>query len=68
MKVAATETFCQRVVAAASVRPDKVAMTVIEADGQETVTFGSMLAQLRSIAYRLTQAGIRFGDRVARIG
>ena len=68
MKVAATETFCQRVVAAASIRPDKVAMTVIEADGQETVTFGSMLAQLRSIAYRLTQAGIGFGDRVALIG
>jgi long-chain acyl-CoA synthetase len=68
MKVAATETFCQRVVASASIRPDKVAMTVIEADGQETVTFGSMLAQIRSIAYRLTQSGIAFGDRVALIG
>jgi long-chain acyl-CoA synthetase len=62
------ETFCQRVVAAASIRPDKVAMTVIEADGQETVTFGSMLAQLRSIAYRLAHEGIAFGDRVALIG
>lgn len=68
MKVAATETFCQRVVAAASIRPDKVAMTVIEADGQETVTFGSMLAQIRGLAYRLTQSGIAFGDRVALIG
>ncbi len=65
---ALTETFCQRVVAAASIRPDKVAMTVIEADGQETVTFGSMLAQLRSIAYRIAQEGIAFGDRVALIG
>jgi long-chain acyl-CoA synthetase len=65
---ALTETFCQRVVAAASIRPDKVAMTVIEADGQETVTFGSMLARLRTIAYRLTQEGIAFGDRVALIG
>lgn len=63
-----TESFCQRVVAAASIRPDKVAMTVIEADGQETVSFGSMLAQLRSIAYRLAQEGIAFGDRVALIG
>ena len=62
------ETFCQRVVAAASIRPDKVAMTVSEADGEETVTFGSMLAQLRSIAYRLTKEGIDFGDRVALIG
>ena len=68
MKVAATETFCQRVVAAANIRPDKVAMTVIEAEGQQTVTFGSMLAQIRSVAYRLTQAGIAFGDRVALIG
>jgi len=62
------ESFCQRVVVAASIRPDKVAMTIIEVDGQETVTFGSMLAQLRSIAYRLTQEGIAFGDRVALIG
>jgi long-chain acyl-CoA synthetase len=65
---APTESFCQRVVAAASIRPDKVAMTVIEAESQETVTFGSMLAQLRTIAYRLTQEGIAFGDRVALIG
>ena len=65
---APTETFCQRVVAAASIRPDKVAMTVIEADGQETVTFGSMLSQLRSLAYRIAQEGIAFGDRVALIG
>ena len=63
-----TETFCERVVAAASIRPDKVAMTVIEADGQETVTFGSMLSQLRSLAYRIAQEGIGFGDRVALIG
>ena len=62
------ETFCQRVVAAASIRPDKVAMTLIEAAGQQSVTFGSMLDQLRSIAYRLTQEGIGFGDRVALIG
>jgi len=63
-----SETFCQRVVAAASIRPDKVAMTVIEADSQEAVTFGSMLAQLRSVAYRIAQEGIAFGDRVALIG
>lgn len=62
------DTFCQRVVAAASIRPDQVAMTVIQADGQETVTFGSMLAQLRSVAYRIAQEGIDFGDRVALIG
>ncbi len=62
------ETFCQRVVAAASTRSDKVAMMVIEPKGAETITFGSMLAQIRSIAYRLTQEKIAFGDRVALIG
>jgi len=62
------ETFCQRVVAAASIRPDKVAMMVIEPEGKETITFGSMLAQVRSIAYRLTQEKIAFGDRVALLG
>jgi long-chain acyl-CoA synthetase len=62
------ETFCQRVVKAASVRPDKVAMMLIEPDGKETVTFESMLAQIRSIACRLSQEGIAFGDRVALIG
>jgi long-chain acyl-CoA synthetase len=64
----ATETFCERVVAAASIRPDKIAITLIEPGGEETITFGSMLAQLRSIAFRLVKEGIAFGDRVALIG
>ena len=65
---AKAETFCQRVVDAASIRPDKVAMMVIEPEGKETITFGSMLAQIRSIAYRLSEERIAFGDRVALIG
>ena len=65
---AQTETFCQRLVEAANIRRDKVAMMVIGPDGKETVTFGSMLAQIRSIAYRLIQEKIEFGDRVALIG
>ena len=64
----ANETFCQRVVAAAGIRSDKVAMMVIGPDGTESITFGSMLAQIRSIAYRLSQEKIAFGDRVALIG
>ncbi len=63
-----SETFCQRVVEAASTRPDKIAMTLVEPDGQENITFGAMLGQLRSIAYRLSQEGVAFGDRVALIG
>ena len=62
------QTFCRRVVEAASMRPDSVAMRLIEPKGGETVTFGSMLAQIRSIAYRLAQEQIAFGDRVAIIG
>ena len=62
------ETFCQRVVAAASIRPTKVAMMLIEPDSKQTITFGSMLTQIRSIAYRLSQEKIEFGDRVALIG
>lgn len=62
------QSFCLRVVEAASIRPDKVAMTLIDGRTPETVTFGSMLAQIRSIAYRLTREHIAFGDRVAIIG
>lgn len=60
--------FCQRVVEAASARPDKVAMRLIDGAESGTVTFGSMLAQVRALAYRLAQEQIAFGDRVAIIG
>jgi len=62
------QSFCQRVVEAAGIRPDKVAMMLIDGKEPEKVTFRSMLAQIRSIAYRLTQEQIAFGDRVAIIG
>jgi long-subunit acyl-CoA synthetase (AMP-forming) len=47
---------------------EKVAMVMIEPRGTSTVTFGSMLSQVRSIAYRLEQEQVAFGDRVAIIG
>ena len=62
------ETFCQRVVASAIAHQDRVAMTLIEPQGKETTTFGSMLAQIRSIAYRLSLEGVAFGDRVGLMG
>src|SRR6266498_2076425 len=43
-------------------------MMVLEPEGKATITFGSMLAQVRSVAYRLSQEKIAFGDRVALIG
>lgn len=65
---AQTATFCQHLVATASSRPDKVAMMVIGSEGKENVTFGSMLAQIRNVAYRLIHEKIEFGDRIALIG
>ncbi|HEX6044522.1 MAG TPA: AMP-binding protein [Pyrinomonadaceae bacterium] len=62
------ETFCERLVNTALSCGDRVAMTVIGPGGKETVTFGSMLAQIRSVAYRLIGEKIEFGDRVALIG
>ena len=60
--------FCQRVIDAASVHSDKVAMVMIGPNGAEAITFGSMLSQIRSIAYRLSREQVAFGDRVAIIG
>jgi long-chain acyl-CoA synthetase len=61
------QNFCQRVVAAASIRPDKVAMTMLGTTTQH-ITFGTMIEQVRSIAYRLIQERVGFGDRVAIVG
>ena len=61
-------TFCQRVAQAAGAHADEIAMVMIEPSRIETVTFGSMLSQIRGIAYRLGQEKIDFGDRVAIIG
>ncbi|MEO6391985.1 MAG: AMP-binding protein [Pyrinomonadaceae bacterium] len=62
------QSFCQRVADAAQARPMNLAMTRFGLDGVESVSFGSMLAQIRSIAFRLAQEGIERGDRVAIIG
>jgi long-chain acyl-CoA synthetase len=48
-------------------RPDKVAMRVVGSD-DEVYTFADMLRRIRSVAYRLGQEGVEFGDRVALIG
>jgi long-chain acyl-CoA synthetase len=63
-----SETFCERVIAAAQARPEKIAMVAPSPAGVETITFGAMLQQIRALAYRLTQEQIGFGDHVALIG
>jgi long-chain acyl-CoA synthetase len=60
--------FCQRVVAVAAIRPNKVAMTMLHQNGFEDITFKAMLEQIRCVAYRLGQEGVAFGERVAIIG
>ncbi len=62
------KTFCQHLVATANTHQNDVAMTLIEPHGRESTTFGSMLNQIRGIAYRLSKEGVAFGDRVALIG
>ncbi len=62
-----TKTFCQRVIESCESHSKNVAMRIV-GDDSATVTFGEMLRQTRSIAYRLEQEKIEFGDRVALIG
>jgi long-chain acyl-CoA synthetase len=62
------QTFCEKLIEAANQRPDQVAMTLLGPGTVATTTFGSMLSQIRSLAYRLTLEQIEFGDRVAIIG
>lgn len=62
------ETFCSRLIQTAEQRADNTAMTLLGPHGPEHTTFGSMLSQIRSLAYRLSSEGIELGDRVAIIG
>ena len=59
--------FCSMLISAFDQRPDKVAMRVVGND-DEVCTFADMLQRIRSIAWRLKQEGIGFGDRVALMG
>lgn len=61
------QSFCERIVESFESRPDATAMRIVGSD-DSTYTFGELLRQTRSIAYRLTQEGVEFGDRVALIG
>src|SRR3982750_10040 len=62
-----SDSFCKRLVDSFESRPDKIAMRIV-GDETEVYTFGRSLEMIRSIAYRLGQEGITFGDRVALIG
>ncbi|HRI03713.1 MAG TPA: AMP-binding protein [Pyrinomonadaceae bacterium] len=59
--------FCERLIESFESRPDKTAMRIVGSD-TDTYTYGDLLQQVRSISYRLTEEGVRFGDRVVLIG
>src|ERR1035437_362740 len=62
-----SKSFCERLVDSFESRATNVAMRIVGSEA-EVYTFGELLGHVRSIAYRLTQEGIEFGDRVALIG
>ncbi|MEJ7624333.1 MAG: AMP-binding protein [Pyrinomonadaceae bacterium] len=62
-----SESFCKLFVDSFESRSDRVAMRLVGSD-EEVYTFGEMLRRIRSVAYRLGQEGVEFGDRVALIG
>jgi long-chain acyl-CoA synthetase len=62
-----TKTFCQKLVEAYESRPEKTAMQIVGIS-DEVYTFGEMLRQIRAVAYRIREEGVKFGERIALIG
>lgn len=62
-----SKSFCQMLIEAFEARPEKIAMRIVGSD-DEIYTFGELLNRIRSVAYRLGQEKVEFGDRVALIG
>jgi long-chain acyl-CoA synthetase len=62
-----SEPFLKRLVDSFESRADKIAMRIV-GDDSEVYTFGESLKKIRSIAWRLKQEGVEFGDRVALLG
>lgn len=62
-----TKSFCQRLIESCETHSERVAMRIV-GDENEVYTFGEILKQVRSIAYRLENEGIDFGDKVILIG
>jgi long-chain acyl-CoA synthetase len=62
-----TKSFCQRLIESCETHSARPAMRIV-GDETEVYTYGEMLKYIRSIAYRLKDEGVKFGDRVALIG
>lgn len=61
------KTFCERVVESCEKHSDKIAMRIV-GDESEIYNYEQLLKQTRSIAYRIAEEKVGFGDRVALIG
>ncbi len=62
-----TKSFCQRLIDSCEQHSARTAMRIVGND-REIYKYGDLLGHIRSIAYRLRNEGILFGDRVALIG
>ncbi|MBL8123442.1 MAG: AMP-binding protein, partial [Blastocatellia bacterium] len=61
------DSYCKRLIDSFESRSNMTAMRIVGDDSQ-VYTFGQTLDQIRSVAYRLSQENVEFGDRVALIG
>lgn len=61
------KTFCQRVIESCEKHSDKTAMRIV-GDDSEIYTYGELLKEVRSVAYKIEEEKIEFGDRIALIG
>ncbi len=62
-----SDSYLIRLIDSFEARGEKTAMRIVGDDSQ-VLTFGESLRQIRSIAYKLKQEGVEFGDRVTVIG
>lgn len=61
------KTFCQRVIESCEKHSAKTAMRIV-GDDSEIYSYEELLKQTRSVAYRIAEEKVEFGDRVALIG
>jgi long-chain acyl-CoA synthetase len=62
-----SDSYLRRVIDAFEARPDRVAMRIVGND-REVYTFAESLDIVRSLAFRIGEENVEFGDRVALIG
>ncbi len=59
--------FCQRLISSCETHSQRTAMRIV-GDDSEIYDYAELLRQIRAVAYRIKEAKIEFGDRIALIG